>query len=102
MEFVSWTMVAREPRRITAHDSGGGFGHKDHDRVWCGLIELRRVCTFPAEHVPRELDHSSLHSNTDPKIGGVALAAIVGHQDFPFNATISKTSRDENAVNRFQ
>src|SRR4029077_12687268 len=63
------------------------------------LVELAAIGSGDAAHVSRELNRRHLHPETQPKIGDVIFASILGGADFSLDAAFAKASGNQNTCN---
>ena len=87
-----------------SHGSAKGFDSlllflKADDGVGSFFLELRGVCAFEAAHVPRVFDGGDLHPQADAEKRDVILAGIGCRFDFPFDTTVAKSARNQDAMN---
>ena len=63
-----------------------------------GFVELGGVRAAEIADVAREFDGGDLHAEADAEIRDVVLACILGGIDFAFDATITETTGNEDAI----
>ena len=69
------------------------------DRLSRFLIELAAIGSGEAAHVSRELNRRHLHPETQPEIGDIIFASILGGADFSLDAAFAKASGNQNTSN---
>ena len=61
-------------------------------------IEFLTVGSFQTGTVPRNLDHRTLHPQTDSKVRNPFLPGKLNRFDLPFNPSCPEPSGDEDAI----
>ena len=73
--------------------------HDIYDAVLSFWKELRGVGLLQAQHISCKFDDSDLHSKTDSQEWDIVLPGPLYSSDLPFNSSVTKASRDKDAVN---
>src|SRR3989440_509421 len=69
----------------------------DHEVRGAGS-ELRRVGALQAAHGPCELDHRTLHAETDAEVGHALLARVAHRLDLALDAAVAEAPGHQDAV----
>jgi len=101
-------------RCTTAFGQLGGLGTQTHGAAFFGdvlllveqadygvvgvFVELGGVCGVESDDIAGELDHGTLHPETDPKERHASLARPTDGLDFAFNPAFAKAAGDQNPV----
>src|SRR5690554_196135 len=97
---------ATQVRRFSARFGGTTgvepLGDQANDRLRGMLTEFSTVGVFQSGHVAGVFDNRHLHAQADAQVRNLVLAGILNRADLAFHATLTKATRYQNGVGRFQ
>mmetsp|Transcript_20188 Transcript_20188/g.55928 ORF Transcript_20188/g.55928 Transcript_20188/m.55928 type:complete len:215 (-) Transcript_20188:1316-1960(-) len=81
-----------------AHNPSGSLGHKHHDWMRGGLLELHGIGVLPTKLGAREFNHGRLQSNADAQVWHLARPTIGGCEDLALDAPVTEASRHKHTM----
>ena len=96
--LVKLAVVGSKPHRSALNRGALLLLHQVYDRIGSVRVDLGRNRILDSKHIPGELNHAHLHSQTYSEERHVVLAGVFYCKNLAFQSPLAESRCDENSV----